>query len=199
MSPEDAFNELLTKAREGDREAKAKLLPIVYDELRDLARMMMRAERGNHTLQPTAVVNEACLRLISADSPLDYHNRLHFVRLAAREMRRVLIEHARARGRDKRGGAYEHVSVIGCTVTVEDNMVDLLALEDALTQLASIDPVKADIVEMRYFGGMTNSEVADTLGVTQRTIERKWNVARRRLAILIDGEPQVDQDGTTNE
>ncbi len=185
MTTDAGFNRLLDKARAGDGCAHDQLLPIVYDQLRDLARAMMNRERTGHTLQPTAVVNEACLRLITTDTAVEYQNRLHFFRLAAREMRRVLIEHARARNRQKREGAHDRISLTGFTLIIEDNTIDLLALEEAMIHLAEVDPVKVEIIEMRYFGGMTNAEIAEVLGVTTRTIERKWEVARRRLSLLL--------------
>lgn len=195
MKSESVSNEILGQARRGDQPATEQLLPTVYEELRELARAMMGRERTGHTLQPTAVVNEACLRLISSDSEVEYHNRLHFFRLAAREMRRVLVEHARARNRAKREGSHERVSFTSFTLVIEDNTIDLLALEAALNQLAEIDPVKVEIIEMRYFGGMTNVEIADVLEITTRTVERKWEVARRRLSVLIDGENRSDSTG----
>ncbi len=195
MNCKGVSNNLLGKARCGDQSATEQLLPTVYEELRELARAMMGHERTGHTLQPTAVVNEACLRLISSDSEVEYHNRLHFFRLAAREMRRVLVEHARSRNRIKREGSHERVSFTSFTLVMEDNTIDLLALEAALNQLAEIDPIKVEIIEMRYFGGMTNAEIADVLEVTTRTVERKWEVARRRLSILIDGDNSSDSTG----
>ncbi len=186
MTREATFNRLLDRAREGDSCAHKELLPVVYEQLRDLARVMMNQERTGHTLQPTAVVNEACLRLIATDTSVEYQNRLHFFRLAAREMRRVLIEHARARNCQKREGAHERISLTGFTLIIEDNTIDLLALEEAMIHLAEVDPVKVEIIEMRYFGGLTNAEIAEVVGVTTRTIERKWEVARRRLSLLLD-------------
>ncbi len=187
MAPDATIHKVLNRSRCGDEQATAQILPMVYDELRDLARAMMTSERTGHTLQPTAVVNEACLKLISSESSMEHENRLHFFRLAAREMRRVLIEHARSRNRLKREGQHDRVPLADITLVIEENTIDLLSLEEALTRLAEIDPAKAEIVEMRYFGGLTNAEIAEIQDVTTRTVERKWEVARRRLLVLIDG------------
>jgi RNA polymerase sigma factor (TIGR02999 family) len=161
----------------GDRAAPERLMPFVYDELRRLARAFLSRERGGHTLQPTALVHEAYVRLVD-QTRVDWQNRAHFYGIASRMMRRVLIDHARAHITDKRGGAAIHLSLDDVQVPVEQRAASFVALDEALSKLAQLDERKSSVVEMRFFGGMTDEEIAEVLGVTTRTVLRDWKKAR---------------------
>ena len=161
----------------GDREALDRLMPLVYQELRLLARRQMRRERHADTLQTTALVNEAYLRLV------DYvrvraRDRSHFLAIAAQAMRRILIERARSRRAGKRGRGAERLSLEDVAELADERAAELLALDEALHSLAAIDPRKSRLVELRYFGGLTTEEIADVLGVSPPTVERDWRTAR---------------------
>lgn len=167
---------------EEDRPVDA-LLPIVYEELRRLAAAYLRRERPGQTLQPTGLVHEAYLRL-RKDRPDRWQNRAHFCAIAAHAMRQILIERARARGAQKRGGARPRVTLQD-DVAGEDgplSAVDLLALDEALGRLAALDPEQARLVELRFFGGLTIEETADAMGLSPATVKRHWTVARAWLA-----------------
>lgn len=171
---------LLQAAHDGDQAAEAALLPLVYDELRRRANGMMRRESAAHTLQPTALVHEAYMRMIRQDN-VDWQGRTHFFALSSKMMRRVLVDHARSRMRQKRGGDAVKVSLdSGLQLSVQRDP-DILALDQALTRLAALDERQARIVEMRFFGGMTVSDVADVLGVSKRTIEAEWTMIKAWL------------------
>jgi RNA polymerase sigma-70 factor (ECF subfamily) len=161
----------------GDARAPERLMPFVYDELRRLARAFLNRERGGHTLQPTALVNEAYLRLVD-QTRVDWQSRAHFYGIASRMMRRVLIDHARARVTDKRGGATLRLSLEDVQAPAEQRAASLVALDEALARLAALDERKSRVVEMRFFGGMTDEEIAEALGVTTRTVLRDWKKAR---------------------
>ena len=161
----------------GDEEAPARLMPVVYDELRRLARSLLARERGGHTLQPTALVGEAYLRLVD-QRRVNWQNRSHFYGIAARMMRRVLIDHARAHATVKRGGAAIRLSLDDVQVPVEERAASFVALDEALDRLAELDARKCRVVEMRFFAGMTDEEIAEVLGVTTRTVLRDWKKAR---------------------
>jgi RNA polymerase sigma-70 factor, ECF subfamily len=161
----------------GDANAPARLMPFVYDELRRLARTFLARERGAHTLQPTALVHEAYLRLVDQRS-VKWQNRAHFYGLAASMMRRVLIDHARAHATEKRGGAALHLSLDDVQVPLEQRAAGLLALDEALERLAQMDERKCRVVEMRFFGGLSDEEIAEVLKVTTRTVLRDWKKAR---------------------
>jgi len=171
---------LLAELRAGDDQALERLLPIVYAELRTVAANLLRGERVGHTLQPTALVHEAYVRLLGEKAPpLD---RQHFFAVAARAMRRVLIDHARARGRQKRGGGAVPVTLHDdVAAAVESDPIDLLALDEAMQKLESADPRRVRVVELMYFGGLSASETAEVVGVTRRTVERDWQYARAWL------------------
>ena len=175
-SPEDITGLLLAWGG-GDREALDRLMPVVYEELRRLARRQMRRERPGDTLQTTALVNEAYLRLVDYErvSPRD---RAHFLALAAQAMRRVLIERARRRRSDKRGGDPERLSLADVADVSGERAAELVALDDALHALAAIDPRKSRLVELRYFGGLTIEEAAAVLDVSTPTVERDWHTAK---------------------
>ncbi|HYP00116.1 MAG TPA: sigma-70 family RNA polymerase sigma factor [Pyrinomonadaceae bacterium] len=161
----------------GDRQAPERLMPFVYDELRRLARSFLSRERGGHTLQPTALVNEAYLRLVDQRS-VSWQNRAHFYGIAASMMRRVLVDHARAHATEKRGGAAIHLSLADVQVPLEQRAASLVSLDEALERLERMDERKSKIVEMRFFGGLTDEEIAEVLGVSTRTVLRDWKTAR---------------------
>ncbi|HEX6972854.1 MAG TPA: sigma-70 family RNA polymerase sigma factor [Vicinamibacterales bacterium] len=164
-----------------------ELLPVVYNELRRLAARYLQRERGGHTLQPTALVHEAYLRLID-QRKLDFTNRAQFVALAAVMMRRILVNHARDRIAAKRGGGAEHVPLTLAGEGIGAPEVNLLDLNDALTELGESDPRKGQIVELKFFGGLTTAEIADHLGVSVATVERDWKFARAWLYRVIAGD-----------
>jgi RNA polymerase sigma factor (TIGR02999 family) len=171
---------LLAECSDGNQAAFNKLLPLVYDELHRLASAYMSRERGNHTLQTTALVNEAYLRLVDQQSA-GWQDRAHFFALAARVMRQILIDHARSRARAKRGGGGQRVSLDEAAVLSAERASDLLALDEALRKLAAVDQRKSEVVELRFFGGMTIEETAEVLKVTPKTVMRDWNMARAWL------------------
>jgi RNA polymerase sigma factor (TIGR02999 family) len=175
--------ELLARAGAGDAAASAALLPLVYAELRSLAARVMDGERAEHTLQPTALVHEAWLRLFATQLP-PLADRAHFARLAARAMRHVLVDHARARRREKRGGGAERRVLLDDVLdeVERSGSLDVIALHEALERLAAQDEQAARIVEVRFFGGLTIAEAAAALGVSTPTVERGWSVARLWLA-----------------
>ena len=172
---------LLAETAAGHEEAAARLFPIVYDELRRLAASALRRERADHTLQPTALVHEAFLRLVDVPDA-QWHDRGHFVAVAARAMRRVLVDHARGRNALKRGSAEVRVPIDDVDVpSGQAGDVDLVALDDALGRLAAVDERQARIVELRFFGGLTVEETAALIGSSPRTVKRDWHMARAWL------------------
>jgi RNA polymerase sigma-70 factor (ECF subfamily) len=171
---------LLDEVRSGDRRALDRMLPLVYAELRQIAARALRDERGGHTLQPTALVHEAYLRMAGGEN-VPWQNRAHFLGCAARVMRNVLVDHARARRAGKRGGGGARVTLTEALGLADSRDVDLVALDDALTALAETDEQKARIVELRYFGGLAEVEVAEVLGVSERTVRRGWTMAKAWL------------------
>jgi RNA polymerase sigma-70 factor (ECF subfamily) len=171
---------LLMGLRAGDREAEGKLVAIVYDEMRRMAARYMRQERADHTLQATALVNEAYLRLIDQRDK-DWQNRAHFFGMAAQVMRRVLVDHARTHHTAKRGGDLRKVSLDDALHLSSTRSEQLIALDEALARLAAIDARQARVVELRYFGGLSENEAAAALGVSSRTIKRDWSVAKAWL------------------
>ena len=177
---------LLTAAAAGDRQAAADLLPLVYDELRQLAAARMAAERPGHTLDATALVHEAYLRLVG-DQHFD--GKAHFFAAAAEAMRRVLVNHARDRSRLKRGGGRNRVDLDRITSPAAATDDDLLELDDALDRLANEFPVAAELVKLRFFAGMTLGEAAEALGLPRRTADRHWAFARAWLAEALGGGP----------
>src|SRR5687767_10494066 len=162
------------------------LLPVVYQELRRLAASYLRREKAGQTLQPTALVNEAYLRLLK-DRPDRWQNRAHFCAIAAHSMRQILIERARARGALKRGGVRARVTLDDALVAGSDRSIDLIALDHALEKLAALDPVQARLVELRFFGGLTIEETAEALDMSPATVKRHWTVARAWLARELEG------------
>jgi RNA polymerase sigma factor (TIGR02999 family) len=177
---------LLRAWSEGDRAALDRLTPIVYDELRRLASRYMRGERTDHNLQTTALVNEAYMRLVDYKS-MQWQNRAHFFAVSAQLMRRILVEHAR-RHNLKRGGGVQHVSFEDTAEVSGDRAADLGALDDALDALARIDPRKVQVVEMRFFGGLSVEETAEVLKVSPVTVMRDWSTAKAWLYRELAGE-----------
>lgn len=172
---------LLAAWRDGDDAALDRLAPLVYAELRSIAARQMRRERPGHTLQPTALVNEAFLRLSGGDGA-SWQDRAHFYAVCAQVMRRILIDHARAGARDKRGGGAAHVPLDEvATLVQQQQTVDLVALGDALRALEAVDPQKARIVELRYFTGLGIEETAGVLNVSPMTVRREWMRAKAWL------------------
>ena len=171
---------LLLAWRNGDQEALERLTPLVYGELRRMAHRFMLRERPDHTLQSSALVNEAYIRLIDCRQ-VGWQNRAHFFGIAAQMMRQILIDHARSHARAKRGGALRQVSFEETALVSEERAAELIALDDALTSLAAFDLSKSRIVELRFFGGLTNEEVGEVMGMSLRTIEREWRKAKAWL------------------
>jgi RNA polymerase sigma factor (TIGR02999 family) len=165
--------------RAGDEEALARLTPLVHHELQRIARRCLRTERADHSLPPTALVHEAYLRLVDAQQ-VNWQNRSHFLAMAARLMRRVLVDLARARRRQKRGGGALHVSLTDALQSTEKSC-DLTALDTALDELAAIDPRRSQVVELRFFGGLSVAETGAVLGVSPDTVMRDWKLARAWL------------------
>ncbi len=171
---------LLASWKQGQAEALDELLTLVYEELRHLAATYLRSERRGHTLQATALVNEACVRLIGK-TPVQLEDRHHFFAIAAQAMRRVLVDHARRHRAGKRLGAHEKISLEDAPEISVDPDIDVLAVHEALDRLAEVSPRQAKLVELRFFGGLTNREAAAVLGVSLGTVEREWRVARMWL------------------
>ncbi len=171
---------LVAQSAAGDADAAEALFPLVYDELRRVAASALRRERAGHTLQPTALVHEAFLRLAEADTAA-WDNRAHFVAIAARVMRRVLVDHARKRNAAKRGTGEIRVPLEDVDVPAATLDVDLVALDTALARLATFDPRQARIVELRFFGGLSVPETAALVGASDRTVKRDWQIARAWL------------------
>lgn len=189
--------QLLMQWSQGDQKAFAELSAVLYDELRQMAQRHLRRERDNHTIQKTALVNEAFVRLVAQRS-VDWQSRSHFFGLASKLMRRILVDYARARGANKRGGGAEVASLDelieppesgeggGTTPTAlqhldEHTQEDVAAIDEALTRLEQLDPRQAQVVEMRYFGGLTLEQTADAMGISEATVKREWTLARAWL------------------
>ena len=186
-SPEDV-TQLLVRWTKGDRSALDGLMPIVYTELRKIADGYLRRERSGHTLQPTALVNEAWLRLVRQDA-LQFGHRKQFYALAAQAMRRILVDHARAANADKRGGGAERTTLTADVSGGTNRTVELLALDEALDQLARVSPRQAQVIELRYFGGLTVEEVGDVVGASPATISRDQKTAEAWLGHVMSQPP----------
>jgi len=180
-TPSDPVTQLLRLWAHGDRDAFHQLLPIVHQDLQRLARRRMRQLPSGSTLQATALVNEVYLRLIDA-AKINWQDRAHFFAIAAKLMRQVAADGARARGRAKRGGGWERVALESAEPRSPLPDINLIALDEALDRLAQIDERKARVVEMRFFGGLENAEIAEVLGVSVDTVKRDWNFAKLWLA-----------------
>lgn len=179
--------ELLLAWGRGDRSALDELTPLVLHELRRLARLQMRGERHNHTLQTTALVNEAFLRLIDLRR-IRWQDRAHFLALSARLMRRILVDHARTRNYQKRGGGAAIVTLDDVVISAPERGADLVALDEALENLARVDSRKSQVVELRFFGGLSIEETAEALGVSPETVQRDWRFAKVWLLREISGD-----------
>ena len=183
------FTQLLTEWRSGHPQALERLTPLVYDELRRLARNYMRAERGSHTLQATAVVHEAFLRLIQANVALQ--DRGHFFALASRLMRRVLVDHAKSRSRIKRNAGARDLIAEDMGATLPPTDFDVVALDDALEGLQQMEPRLAQVIELHYFGGLTYDQIAEAVGTSAATVHRDIRLARAWLLNEIGGTPSA--------
>lgn len=181
QEPPSDITQLLIQMTDGNTEAVNQILPMIYSELRKLASSYLRRERSNHTLQPTALVNEAYLKLID-QKKVKWQNRAHFFGIAAQVMRRILLDHARKHTAEKRGGAAEVLPIEEEILVVsQEKSAELIALDEALENLAKMDEQKAKIVELRYFGGLSIEETAEVMGVSVPTINRQWKMAKAWL------------------
>ena len=185
--PKQNVTELLIAWSDGSKQALDLLMPIVFDELRRQAAGYLRRERAGHTLQTTALVNEAYLRLVD-QKHVRWQNRAHFFGIAAQLMRRILVDHARAKHRAKRGGADLRVTLDEATVVARDPQIDVVALDEALDRLAKIDPQQSRVVELRFFGGLNVKETAEVLRISPSTVKRDWSVAKAWLYREINGD-----------
>ena len=171
---------LLRNWSDGDQDALDQLFPLVYDELHRQAHVYLNRERPGHTLQTTGLVHEVYLKMIG-QTPGQWDTRFHFFAFASRIMRNILVDHARSKNRDKRGGGALKISLADVNVKAPENDLDLLALDEALTRLAVVDHQQVKVVELRYFGGLSLEETAEALNVSRATVARDWNVARAWL------------------
>ena len=193
MAPQaDDVTSLLVASSKGDQEALNQLLPLVYDELRRLADRYLHRERSDHTLQATALVHEAYLRLI--DQRVSWANRAHFFGVAAEMMRRILIDHARSRQAAKRGSGGIKISLDDVLDLTDERAADLIALDDALKALAEFDPQKAKVVELRFFGGLSIEETAAVMGLGTATITRQWRLAKAWLYHELSGTEAITSE-----
>jgi len=181
IDPNEQVTQLLAKISEGDQNAANKLVPLLYSELRRLAASYLRSERGDHTLQATALVNEAYLRLVNQRAA-QWNGRNHFFAIAAQVMRRILVDYARSHGTSKRGGSVLKMSIEDAVVVSDDAVEELVAVDSVLTRLGNIDAQQAKIVELRVFGGLTVDEIANLIGVSRSTVKRDWEMAKAWLA-----------------
>jgi len=172
---------LLQRMGGGDARAADELLPLVYEELHRVAASMMREQRRDHTLQPTALLNEAYVKLFDKSVSASFESRTHFLAVATKAMRSVLVDHARRRAAEKRGGAHERITLSGVAEAIDADAIDLLELDEALTRLTLMDEALGRIVELRFFGGLSVDETARVLGVSEPTVVRGWRIARMWL------------------
>jgi len=186
MPDAEQITKLLKEWSGGNREVLDELIPLVYDELRRQASRHLRKERSNHTLQTTALIHEAYLKLIGYNQ-IEWQNRAHFFAIASVAMRRILVDHARERKREKRGGAAEKLPLDEAfQISVNEKSVDLIALDEALNRLAKLDARQARVVELRYFAGLSIDETAEVLGVSNATVRLDWNLAKAWLKLEIE-------------
>jgi RNA polymerase sigma-70 factor, ECF subfamily len=185
VSDAEQITQLLQEWSQGNQRAGDQLMPLVYEELRRQASRYLRRERSNHTLQTTALIHEAYLKLIGK-TQVEWQNRAHFFALAAQAMRRILVDHARERHREKRGGAAENLPLNEAfQLAVKEKAIDLIALDEALNRLAKLDARQARVVELRYFSGLSHDETAEVLGVSNATVRNDWNLAKAWLKLEI--------------
>src|SRR5689334_14254737 len=185
MADQGEVTRLLNELGRGDKQAVNQLLPLVYDELHRLARSYFRRERGEHTLQPTALVHEAYIRLVDQRAPLE--SRGHFLAVAATQMRRILLDYARRHRAARRGGAGQKVILEDTMAICEQQPLDVIALDAALEKLSTLDPEQARLVELRFFGGLSVEQTADVMGTSPATVKRSWSSARAYLHREITG------------
>ncbi len=197
-SPPRDVTAILLSWSEGDPDAPARLMPFVYDELRRLARGYLQRERADHTLQPTALVNEAYLRIVD-QTRVSWQNRAQFFGLAAQLMRHILVDHARARAAQKRGGAERKLSLDEAWMAPEERAMELVRLDEALRDLAEMDERKSRVVEMRFFGGLTTEETAAALGVSEKTVMRDWRIAKLWLHRELSETNEESDDGREDD
>ena len=183
---EHEITQLLAEWRDGNQAALDDLYPLVYDELHRLARRYMSRERKGHTLQTTALINEAYVRLVDQRN-VQWANRSHFFAISAQIMRRILIDHARRQTYAKRGGGARQVSLEETAVVVQDDLSEFVRLDEALKSLAELDPRRSQVVELKYFGGLNNDEIAGVLKISKNTVIRDWNMARAWLYRQLTG------------
>jgi RNA polymerase sigma factor (TIGR02999 family) len=186
----DEINQILSEARQGDKQSLDRLMPIIYTELRRLAHSYVRNERPDRTVQTTALVNEAYIRLV--DYRMHWQGRAHFFAIAAQAMRRILVEQARKRRSTKRGGDAHKVSLDDAAPVSRQRAEDVIAVEDALTKLEEIDPRRSRIVELRFYAGLSVEETAEVLGISAPTVKREWRAAKAWLYRVMNGEPGDD-------
>ena len=186
-SSPDSITKLLIEWRDGDETALNRLIPLVYDELHRMAHRHMRRERPEHTLQTTALINEAYLRLVDHKG-MRWQNRAHFYGVAAQAMRRVLVDEARNHNTNKR--KHDRVNLEEAVLVLPKQAPDLVALDEALNDLAALDPRKTEVVVMKYFGGMKDKEIAEALGISTATVTREWSSAKLWLLKAISRQPK---------
>ena len=179
---------ILDRVQRGEAPAAEELLPLVYSELRKLAAHKMAHEAPGHTLQPTALVHEAWLRLVGNETPV-FANRAHFFAAAAEAMRRILIDVARRKSQIRHGGGQRRVDLEGADIALPDDRERLVEVHEVLDELAAADPLKADVVKLRFFVGLTNAEIAELLNLSERTVERAWRFAKAWLFAAIQDRP----------
>jgi RNA polymerase sigma factor (TIGR02999 family) len=172
--------QLLLELKHGNREAEEQLIPLVYKELRRIASRYLRNERSGHSLQPTALVHEAYLRLTKMDK-IDWQGRSHFFAISATQMRRILVDHARARDNKKRGSGSDIISIDDAFLPSPERPIEIVALDEALGRLAELDERQSKIVELRFFGGLNEEETGNVLGISTRTVKRDWRLAKAWL------------------
>jgi RNA polymerase sigma-70 factor, ECF subfamily len=180
ISSQHEVTRLLLRLTDGERAVLDDLLPLIYGELRRLAAGYLRRERPGHTLQPTALVHEAYLRLVD-QTQVQWQNRAHFLGVAAQMMRRILVDHARGQSAEKRGGDFQKLSLDENIDVSGERAADIVALDEALERLATLDPQKSKIVELRFFGGLSVEETAEVLGTSAPTVKRQWRMAKAWL------------------
>jgi len=186
-APQEAVTRLLLEWKSGNSDARDLLTPIVYDELRRQAARYLRREQAGHTLQTTALIHEAYVRLVDQRN-VQWQNRAHFFGIAAQLMRRILVDHARTKKRVKRGGSKVQVSLADATVATTGPDLDIVALDEALERLEKLDQQQSRVVELRYFSGLTVEETAEVMGISTATVKREWSVARAWLHRELSGD-----------
>ncbi len=189
------ITQLLLAWGQGDEAALSRMIPLVHRELQQIARRCMGGERGGHSLQATALVNEAYMRLVDVQQ-MNWQNRAHFLAMAARLMRRILVDHARSKGYDKRGGGSAKITLDDALIVPNEPGRDLVALDDALEALAKVDERKSRMIELRFFGGLSVEETAEVLHVSPDTVKRDWRLAKAWLLRELRGDEE-GQDAHT--